>query len=89
MTSTVESYIKDHGITVHETYKAFKKQILDAWKDTNEELLVPTAPVPMRLLTCILNYTRVMDELYKEEDALTFNGKATLNCVTDLLLTPV
>ncbi|XP_021911507.1 (-)-germacrene D synthase-like [Carica papaya] len=89
VTSAVESYMKEHDVTVQETYEEFEKQVVDAWKDINEQLLMPTPPVPMCLLKCILNYTRVIDELYKEEDAFTLNGKVTVKGITDLLLTSI
>ncbi|KAL6316120.1 hypothetical protein AAG906_015950 [Vitis piasezkii] len=54
--SGVECYMKQYGASEEEVYDKFQKQVVDAWKDTNEEFLRPTA-VPMPLL--MHGYTHV------------------------------
>ena len=66
----VECYMKQHGVCKQEAYDELNKQIVNAWKDINKECLKPTQ-VSMPLLTRVLNFTRVMDILYKDEDQHT------------------
>ncbi|RVW14958.1 (-)-germacrene D synthase [Vitis vinifera] len=58
--SAVECYMKQHGASEQETHNEFNKQVRDAWKDINEECLIPTA-VPMPILMRVLNLARVID----------------------------
>ncbi|XP_055960452.1 alpha-copaene synthase-like isoform X3 [Mercurialis annua] len=68
--SAVECYMKQYGAYEEEIVKSFRKEIENAWKDINEDLLNPT-PVPMPLLECVLNLARAMDVIYKDEDGYT------------------
>ncbi|KAG6685681.1 hypothetical protein I3842_12G124100 [Carya illinoinensis] len=86
--SGIECYIKQHGVSKQEVHEEFQRQIVNAWKDMNEELLKPTQ-VPMPLLLHILNLARVMDLLYKNEDAYTNLGGVLIEGVTSLLVNPV
>lgn len=80
--------MKQHGVSEQEVHRVFEEQIEDAWKDMNQELLRPTQ-VPMPLLIRILNFARVMDLLYKEEDAYTHVGTVLRDAITSLLIDPV
>ncbi|RVW14963.1 (-)-germacrene D synthase [Vitis vinifera] len=71
--SAVECYMKQHGASEQETHNEFNKQVRDAWKDINEECLIPTA-VPMPILMRVLNLARVIDVIYKNEDGYTHSG---------------
>ncbi|KAF5461047.1 hypothetical protein F2P56_020873 [Juglans regia] len=84
----IECYMKQHGVSKQEVHEEFQRQIVNAWKDMNEELLKPTQ-VPMPLLLRILNLARVMDLLYKNEDAYTHLGGVLTEGVTSLLVDPV
>ncbi|KAG6685679.1 hypothetical protein I3842_12G123900 [Carya illinoinensis] len=86
--SGIECYMKQHGVSKQEVHEEFQRQIVDAWKDMNEELLKPTQ-MPMPLLLRILNLARVMDLLYKNEDAYTNLGGELIEGVTSLLVNPV
>ncbi|XVF04022.1 hypothetical protein REPUB_Repub05bG0044700 [Reevesia pubescens] len=86
--SAVECYMKQYGVSEQVAYNEFNKQINDAWKDINEEFLKPTG-VPKASFTRILNLTRVIDLLYKEEDAYTNVGKAAKTSITSLLIDPI
>ncbi|XP_037497671.1 LOW QUALITY PROTEIN: alpha-copaene synthase [Jatropha curcas] len=80
------SYIKQHGGSKEEAEKLFRKEIRNAWKDINEECLKPT-PVPMPLLERVLNLTRAMDVIYKDEDGYT-NSHVIKDYVASLLKDP-
>ncbi|KAJ0102544.1 hypothetical protein Patl1_04439 [Pistacia atlantica] len=85
--SAIECYMKDHGVSEEETLKVFREQIANAWKDINEAFLKPTA-FPLPLLERILNFTRVIDLLYKDDDCYT-NSYLTKDHVASLLRDPV
>ncbi|KAJ0045748.1 hypothetical protein Pint_04340 [Pistacia integerrima] len=68
--SSIECFMIQHGATEEEARNEFQKQVIDAWNDINEECLRPTA-VPMPLLDRILNPSRVIDVIYKDEDGYT------------------
>ncbi|KAG6745710.1 hypothetical protein POTOM_050213 [Populus tomentosa] len=84
-TSGVECYIRQYGLSEQEVYKEFHMQVVNAWKDINEECLKPTA-VPMPLLERILNLSRV---IYKEEDEYTHVGEVMKNNIASVLLDSV
>jgi hypothetical protein len=77
-----------HGATEEEATDEFRKEITDAWKDINEECLYPTT-VPMPVVTRILNLTRVIDVVYKDEDGYTHAGIVLKDFVASLLVDPV
>ncbi|KAD3338097.1 hypothetical protein E3N88_33618 [Mikania micrantha] len=72
--STVECYMKEHGVEEEYVYALFKQRVEDAWKDTNFELLT-CKDVPMVLKTRVLNLSRVMELVYKYDDALKNVGE--------------
>ncbi|KAK7312994.1 hypothetical protein VNO77_37306 [Canavalia gladiata] len=83
--SALECYMKQHGVTKQEAIDELYKQVTSAWKDINKEYLNPTK-VPRTLVTIILNLSRVMDVLYKDEDGYTHSDGSTKNDITALLL---
>ncbi|KAE8674434.1 (+)-delta-cadinene synthase isozyme A [Hibiscus syriacus] len=84
----VECYINQYGTSAQVAYDEFYKRINNAWKDLNEELLKPTA-VPKLALDRVLNLTRVIDLLYKDEDAYTRVGESAKTGITMLLIDPI
>ncbi|KAJ4700857.1 Sesquiterpene synthase [Melia azedarach] len=86
--SSIECFMKQHGATEEEACNEFRKQVINAWKDINEECLRPTS-VPMPLLLRILNLTRVIDVIYKDEDGYTHSGVVLKGHVASLLIDPV
>lgn len=79
--------MKQHSATKEEAVQEFKKWVVSAWKDINEECLYPTS-VPMHVLTRILNLARVIDVVYKNEDGYTHAG-VLKDFVSSLLVDPV
>lgn len=86
--SGVECYVKQYGGTEQEVYQEFQKRIINAWKDMNEECLKPTH-VPRNLLTRVVNFARVIDLLYKDQDEYTHVGKLMKDLITWMLIDPV
>ncbi|WMV34354.1 hypothetical protein MTR67_027739 [Solanum verrucosum] len=82
--SIIECYMKEYGASKQEAYMKYHKEVINRWKDVNKELLRPTK-VPIFVLERVLNFARVMDMLYKEEDAYT-NSKGKLKNMISLLL---
>ncbi|KAG5601061.1 hypothetical protein H5410_032431 [Solanum commersonii] len=82
--SIIECYMKEYGASKQEAYMTYHKEVINGWKDVNKELLRPIE-VPIFVLERVLNFTRVMDMLYKEEDAYT-NSKGKLKNMISLLL---
>ncbi|XP_049386694.1 (E,E)-germacrene B synthase-like [Solanum stenotomum] len=82
--SIIECYMKEYGASKQETYIKFQKEVTNAWKDINKELFRPTE-VPMFVLERVLNFARVIDTLYKEEDGYT-NAKGKLKNMINLIL---
>ena len=76
--------MKQHGASEQETHKEFNKQVRDAWKDINEECLMPTA-VPMT----VLNLARVIDVIYKNEDGYTHSETILKDIITSMLIDAV
>ncbi|XP_024926490.3 (-)-germacrene D synthase-like [Ziziphus jujuba] len=68
--SSVECYMKQHGVQEEEAYKMLRQKIEDAWKDINQELLKSTF-VPTVLLGPILNLNRVSEFIYRDDDCYT------------------
>ncbi|CBI31276.3 unnamed protein product, partial [Vitis vinifera] len=86
--SGIECYMKQYGASEEEAYDEFQKQVVDAWRDINEEFLRPTV-VPMPLLMRVLNLSRVMDVIYTGGDGYTHVGKVMKNNVASLLIHPI
>ena len=80
--------MKQYGVTEQVVNEEFNKQVSNAWKDINEELMRPT-DIPMPLLMRVLNLTRVIDVLYKERDSYTHVGKEMKDNVASVLIDPV
>ncbi|WRX29077.1 Terpene synthase [Theobroma cacao] len=87
--SAIECYMKQHGVSEENACNELTKQIENAWKDINQELVRPPAGVPMPALTRILNLARVMDFLYKEGDGYTHVVEAAKGGITSLLIDPI
>ncbi|CAI9768293.1 unnamed protein product [Fraxinus pennsylvanica] len=86
--SAVECYINQEGASKEEAFSVFQKQVTNAWKDINLECLRPT-PVQMAVLMRIVNLTRVMNLLYKDEDGYTSSKTKTKGFITTVLVEPV
>ena len=80
--------MKQYDVSKQEVHDEFRKQIVNAWKDINKECLRPSE-VPVPLLTRVVNLARVMDLLYKDEDAYTHLGGVMVEGITSMLVDPV
>ncbi|XP_038717487.1 probable terpene synthase 6 [Tripterygium wilfordii] len=84
----IECYMKQYNVLEEEVIKIFKKNITESWKDVNESWIKPTeVPIPIQMP--VLNLARVMDVLYKFQDAYSINPGRLRGFVEMLFLEPV
>ncbi|KAK1422841.1 hypothetical protein QVD17_18130 [Tagetes erecta] len=86
--SCVECYIKETGASEEEACEFFSKQVEDAWKVINQESLRPTH-VPFPLLMPPINFARICDVLYIDNDGYTHAGAHMINHIKSLLVHPM
>ncbi|EXB50920.1 (-)-germacrene D synthase [Morus notabilis] len=86
--SAVECYMKQHDATEEEAVKDLRKQVINAWKDINEECLYPIS-VPMPLLMRVVNLARVIDVINKDEDGYTHSKVVLKDFIASMLIDPV
>ncbi|KAF2290751.1 hypothetical protein GH714_015308 [Hevea brasiliensis] len=86
--SAVECHIKQHGVSQQQTYDESNKIVINLLKDLNEELLKETANIPKPILMCILNITRVIDVVYKDEDGYTNSKTSVKDILVAFLVNP-
>ncbi|XP_047166783.1 probable terpene synthase 2 isoform X1 [Vigna umbellata] len=68
--SSIQCYMKEHKISRKCVIEELRKLVENAWKDINDACLAPTQ-VPMNFLMRVVNFARVIDVLYKDEDIYT------------------
>ncbi|XP_052178613.1 (-)-germacrene D synthase-like [Diospyros lotus] len=86
--SAVECYMEQYRASEQETMIEFEKQVRDAWKDINAEMLQPTA-MPMPLLVRVANLAKVINAVYKNDDGYTHSGTKLKDFVTSTLIEAV
>ncbi|KAH6767975.1 hypothetical protein C2S51_013311 [Perilla frutescens var. frutescens] len=86
--SAVHYYMNQKGVSEAEAFTDLHKQVKNAWKDLNKEWLEPrSASIP--ILTCVVNFTRVIVVLYMDEDAYGNSKTHTKHLIQSLLVEPV
>ncbi|MED6120577.1 hypothetical protein PIB30_022094, partial [Stylosanthes scabra] len=86
--SILECYMRECNVSKEEAVQKLRKRVTDAWKDINEECLKPTK-VPMPFLMRVLNISRFMDVMYKDEDCYTHAEGKMKKCIEALLVNPI
>ena len=76
--------MKDYGVSREKTIEELRKMCENAWKDMTEESMRPV-PVPMRLITAVVNLGRLMEVMYKPLDTFT-NSSNSKHHVISLFL---
>ncbi|XP_055802420.1 terpene synthase 17-like [Solanum dulcamara] len=88
--SGVECYMNEYGVTKEEAHIKIRNIIENYWKDLNEEYFkMDEAIIPRVLLMRIINLTRVVGFLYKDEDAYTFSKNNLKYVISDILVDPI
>ncbi|XP_009591578.1 (-)-germacrene D synthase-like [Nicotiana tomentosiformis] len=85
--SAVESYMKEFGGSKQEAYAKFEKLVANGWEDVNKECLY-SVPAPRPILLRVLNLTRVINLLYKDEDLYTNSKTKLKDIITKVLVEP-
>lgn len=65
---------EDDIVREEHVYNLCNTEVEEAWKDINKELL-NCKDVPIPLIRCMIDMTRVMDALYKNQDSFTHVGE--------------
>ncbi|XP_042483033.1 (-)-germacrene D synthase-like [Macadamia integrifolia] len=86
--SSIECYMKQYDVSEKEVHDEFNKRVVDAWKDTNQECIKPTA-VPMPVLLMYVNLNRIVDVNYKYKDGFTLAHEVMKEFITSLLIDPI
>ncbi|KAK8527240.1 hypothetical protein V6N12_054462 [Hibiscus sabdariffa] len=86
--SAVECYMREHRVLEEEACNELKKQMDNAWKDINHEMIFSETSknVPMSVLTRVLNLTRGTEFMYKVGDGYTHVEKTTKEGINSLLI---
>ncbi|TYH69986.1 hypothetical protein ES332_D05G088500v1 [Gossypium tomentosum] len=82
-------YMKQYNVSRKEAIEAFRAKIGDAWKDINEGCMRPTMGVPMQVLRATLNYQRLLDLAYRDNDGYTKPDISFQQLITKLLIQPI
>ncbi|CAL0323348.1 unnamed protein product [Lupinus luteus] len=87
VSSALECYMKQYGVTRQDAIDEFQRQVINAWKDINEECLEPIE-VPKSLLERVLNLSQATNVLYQDGDGYTHSKGSTKKNIIDLFLNP-
>ncbi|XP_065050067.1 alpha-humulene synthase-like isoform X1 [Musa acuminata AAA Group] len=86
--STVQCYMKEYGTNMHVACKKLQGLADDAWKDINKECLNPVA-FPINLLERIVNFSRIIENIYKYIDGYTNSSTKMKEYISSLLVQPI
>ncbi|MBA0690756.1 hypothetical protein Goari_008415 [Gossypium aridum] len=82
-------YMKQYNVSRKEAIEAFQAKIGDAWKDINEGCMRPTMGVPMQVVRATLNYQRLLDLVYRDNDGYTKPNISLQQLITKVLIQPI
>ncbi|XP_070023530.1 viridiflorene synthase-like [Nicotiana sylvestris] len=84
----IECYMKEHNLTVEEASAQLSEMAENAWKDLNKECIIkPTnSSMPAEILKPIVNLTRLIDVVYKNNEDGYSNPKNNVKSVIEALL---
>ncbi|PIN24805.1 Bicyclogermacrene synthase [Handroanthus impetiginosus] len=87
--SAIDCYMKDNiNSSKEQAINKLKNEIEKAWKDINDGFLRPTK-IPAPLIDRALNFARVIDVVYKEDDWYTRVGPEMQAYIKQILVDPV
>ncbi|CAN4094300.1 unnamed protein product [Withania somnifera] len=81
--------MNEYDATKEEAHIKLRNIIEKSWKDLNEEYLKLRDVMPRILLMPIINLTRALEFLYKEEDAYTFSKNNLKDVISATLVDPI
>ncbi|KAJ6834182.1 (-)-germacrene D synthase-like [Iris pallida] len=86
--SSLEICMRDEGITKQEAVAKLNEMVENVWKDINKQWLNPL-PSRKHLNVLALNFTRVVEVIYKHEDSYTNSEGQMKENISLLLVRPV
>ncbi|KAL8250840.1 hypothetical protein R6Q59_034533 [Mikania micrantha] len=86
--STIQCYMKEHGVTQQYAYALLNNKIEESWKEINHESL-KCKDVEMPVIMRVINLARAMDVLYKDKDHFTHVDEELINHIKSLVLDAV
>ncbi|EOY13945.1 Terpene synthase 21, putative [Theobroma cacao] len=84
----IKCYMKQYGVSKEEAIEEFRKRLVIAWNELNEDHMRP-ATVPMQILNRVRNIACVIDLTYKDEDGFTMSEKILKDHITKVLIEPI
>lgn len=88
LASSLQIYMKDAGVTEQEAIVKLNEMVENAWKEINKEWLDPL-PSRKHLNLLALNFTRMIEVVYKHEDSYTYPLGRMKENIAMLLVHPV
>ncbi|CAA3019355.1 (-)-germacrene D synthase-like, partial [Olea europaea subsp. europaea] len=79
--------MKETGPSKEDAFAVFQTQVMNAWKDINQECLSSNA-VPMAVLVRVVDLTRVINLLYKDCDGNSNSTTKLKDFITLTLIQP-
>ncbi|XVF77893.1 hypothetical protein PTKIN_Ptkin14bG0084200 [Pterospermum kingtungense] len=81
-------YMKEYNVSRNEAIKAFRAIIAGAWEDVNEGCMRPT-PIPTPLVRAALNFFRLSDFAYRDNDEYTDQETSFKHLITKVIIDPI
>ncbi|KAK6235207.1 hypothetical protein SCA6_010544 [Theobroma cacao] len=85
--SSSACYMKQYNVSRQEAIKTFREKLAVTWKDINEGCM-RTTPVPQQILRRALNYARLLDFAYRDDDQYT-KPELFKDGITKVLIHPI
>ncbi|RWR76522.1 Beta-cubebene synthase [Cinnamomum micranthum f. kanehirae] len=86
--STIESYMKEHGVSWPVASEKIREMVASAWKDMNKFCLKPTL-FPLSLLTRVVNLTRFIEVIYLHGDGYTDSSSEIKEMIKSMFVDPI
>ncbi|CAN1813655.1 Sesquiterpene synthase, partial [Linum perenne] len=90
--SSVQCYMKQHGVGKEEAVDALRSLAEEDWKVMNKELLMFSPPASCghkEAVSILIGLAQVMEVLYKKFDGYTNSNTSTRDMLTALFVTPL
>lgn len=82
----IECYMQENNLSVEEASKELSEIAENAWKDLNKECIKTTSNMPTEILMPVVNLTRLIDVVYKNNQDGYSDPKNNVKSVIEALL---
>ncbi|RWR72168.1 terpene synthase 1 [Cinnamomum micranthum f. kanehirae] len=86
--STIESYMKEHGVSWPVACEKIREMVASAWKDMNKFCLKPTL-FPLSLLIRLVNLARMNEVIYLYGDGYTDSSREVKEMIGSMFVDPI